>query len=49
MKVITIYNCSSCGENHIGLEVFRNPDGDIYPWYTNCPDTTERIYIKEDE
>ena len=50
---IDINNCSSCGEDHIDLNTHLVGDdgpGTLseYPWYTQCPKTGERIYIRED-
>jgi hypothetical protein len=49
--VISIRNCASCGEDHMGLDLHLVGDsgpGELseYPWYTNCPNTGERIYVK---
>jgi len=51
---ININNCSSCKDDHQDLDLHLVGDdgpGTLseYPWYTNCPNTGERIYIKEDE
>jgi len=51
--MMNINNCSSCGGDHHNIEVFLvGDDGpgtlSAYPWYTNYPNTGERIYIRED-